>query len=76
MVFNALLKSCDTPQSFPCRTTEGTEVAQSESNEPEEKPTHRQGMDTGEGLGLSNPVTGRHIKNLLKNEHFIQFFAG
>lgn len=60
MVFNALLKSCDTPQSFPCRTTEGTEVGQSESTEPEVKPTHRQGMDTGESLGMSNLATDRN----------------
>lgn len=71
MVFNALLKSCDTPQSFPCRTTEGTEVAQSESTEPEVKPTHRQGMNTGESLGMSNLATGRHIKSRRNTIFFI-----
>lgn len=70
MVFNALLKSCDTPQSFPCRTTEGTEVGQSESTEPEVKPTHRQGMDTGESLGMGNLATGRHIKSLVEETRF------
>lgn len=58
MVFNALLKTCDTPQDFPCRTTEGADTVQLEPNRPEVKPTHRQGMDTDRGQSLTNLAAG------------------
>ena len=58
MVFNPALKSCDTPESFPCRTTESTGAAQSEASKPEVKPSHRQGMDADEGQRVANLASG------------------
>ena len=54
MVFNALLKTCDTPQDFPCRTAEGGGAKQLENNTPEVKPSPRIGMNSDGGQSLTN----------------------
>lgn len=53
MVFNALLKTCDTPQDFPCRTAQGAGAKQLENNMLEVKPSPRIGMNSDEG---HNPI--------------------
>lgn len=58
MVFNALLKTCDTPQDFPCRTAEGDGAKQLENNTPEVKPSPRIGMNSDGGHGLTNLDSG------------------
>jgi len=52
MVFNALLKTCDTPKDFPCRTAEGTVAKQIENNMLEVKPSPR--------IGMNNLDSGRY----------------
>lgn len=54
MVFNALLKTCDTPQDFPCRTAQGAGAKQLENNMLEVKPSPRIGMNSDGGHSSIN----------------------
>ena len=54
MVFNALLKTCDIPQDFPCRTAQGAGAKQLENNMLEVKPSPRIGMNSDGG---HNPIS-------------------
>lgn len=62
MVFNAMLKTCDTPHNFPCRLTEGADAAMVESDKPAANPDHRQGDRIDGGQNLKNSPSGtRHF---------------
>ncbi|KAL9953227.1 hypothetical protein ACROYT_G040607 [Oculina patagonica] len=54
MVFNPLLKTCDTPQDFPCRTAGGVDGVQIENNTPEVKPSPRKELNSDGGQSLIN----------------------
>jgi len=54
MVFNAMLKTCDTPHNFPCRLTEGADAAMVETDKPAANPDHRQGDRIDGGQNLKN----------------------
>ena len=54
MVFNPLLKTCDTPQDFPCRTAEGAGAIQIETNTPEVRPSPRKEMNSDGGQSMTN----------------------
>ena len=42
MVFNAMLKTCDTPNNFPCRLAEDTAAASLQTDKAAANPDHRQ----------------------------------
>ena len=42
MVFNAMLKTCDTPHNFPCRLTEVNGAVSTLQTEPAVNPDYRQ----------------------------------
>ena len=49
MVFNAMLKTCDTPNNFPCRLMEGAEHTALENERLAASPDHRQREQTDGG---------------------------
>lgn len=57
MVFNPLLKTCDIPQDFPCRTAEGADTVQIETNTPEVKPSPRAEKNSNGSQILTNLAT-------------------
>lgn len=63
MVFNALLKTCDTPQDFPCRTAEGAGTKQIENNTLEVKPSPRIGIDNDGGHNPTYLDAGTEISD-------------
>lgn len=63
MVFNALLKTCDTPQDFPCRTAEGTGTKQIENKTLEVKPSPRVGVNNDGGHNPTHLDSGKEMSD-------------
>ena len=66
MVFNPTLKTCDTPNNFPCRVIEGSEPSALETG-PEVSPDHRQGEQSTPGNATGSSTSG--INSALRGTH-------
>lgn len=58
MVFNPTLKTCDTPDNFPCRVIEGSEPSALETKRPEVIPDPRQGEQSTPGNAIGSSTSG------------------
>lgn len=58
MVFNPTLKTCDTPDNFPCRVIEGSEPLALETKRPEVIPDPSQGEQRTPGNEIGSSTSG------------------